>query len=69
MTEHPNNRRTGTWAAIIHEGLPSCLENTAKLPNIVAHACNPNYSGGRDQQITVQSQSRQKFHKTPSQPI
>jgi hypothetical protein len=30
----------------------------------VAHACNPTYSGGRDQKTEVQSQPRQIVHKT-----
>jgi hypothetical protein len=33
---------------------------------LVAQACNPSYSGGRDQKITVPSQARQIVHKTLS---
>jgi hypothetical protein len=32
----------------------------------VAHPCNPSYSGGRDQEITVQSQPRQTVLQTLS---
>jgi hypothetical protein len=33
----------------------------------MAHAWNPGYLAGRDQEITVPGQSGQKFHATPSQ--
>jgi hypothetical protein len=33
----------------------------------MAYTYNPSYSGGRDQGIAVQSQPRQKVHKTLSQ--
>jgi hypothetical protein len=35
----------------------------------VAHACNPSYAGGRDQEIRVQSQPRQIVCKTLFQKI
>jgi hypothetical protein len=34
---------------------------------LVAHACNPSYSGGRDRRISVQTQPRQIVLKTLSQ--
>jgi hypothetical protein len=34
---------------------------------LVAQACNPSYSGGRNQKVTVQSQPRQIVCKTISQ--
>jgi transposase len=33
---------------------------------LVAHACNPSYSGGRDQKDQVQDQLRQIVHETQS---
>jgi hypothetical protein len=33
----------------------------------VVHACNPSYSGGRDQEVAVQGQHRQKVQETLSQ--
>jgi hypothetical protein len=35
----------------------------------VAHACSPSYSGGRDQEISVQSQPWQIVHETLSQKV
>jgi hypothetical protein len=34
---------------------------------LVPHACNPSYSGGRDQEIVLQSQPGQIVHETLSQ--
>jgi hypothetical protein len=34
---------------------------------LVAHACNPSYSGGRDQEIAVQSHAVQIVGKTLTQ--
>jgi hypothetical protein len=42
------------------------LKNQVK-PVPGAHACNPSYSGGRNQEITVQSQPGQIVCKTVSQ--
>jgi hypothetical protein len=35
---------------------------------MVVNVCNPNYSNGRDQEITVWDQPGQKVSKTLSQP-
>jgi hypothetical protein len=40
-------------------------EEQAEL-GVVAHACNPIYSGGRDQEDAVQSQPRPVVHKALS---
>jgi hypothetical protein len=34
---------------------------------MIAHTCNPSYSGSRDQRITVQGQTGQEVQETPSQ--
>jgi hypothetical protein len=31
----------------------SCLKKTKNSPSMVVNVCNPNYSNGRDQEITV----------------
>jgi hypothetical protein len=41
--------------------------NGLSIKTTCAHACNPSYSGGRDQRITVQNQPGQIVHKTLSQ--
>jgi hypothetical protein len=31
---------------------------------MVAHTCNPSYSGGGDRRISIQNQPRQSYHET-----
>jgi hypothetical protein len=38
-------------------------------PGMVAHTCNPTYSGGRDQEDFSSLPVQQKVHKTPAQSI
>jgi hypothetical protein len=54
----------GLWLIIYNSEVEKGLKNhTLKKftwsPGLVAHTCNPGCSGGRDQEIAVQSQPRQ----------
>jgi hypothetical protein len=42
------------------------IENNEDSQALVAHACNPSYSGAEIRRIAVQSQLRQIIHKTLS---
>jgi hypothetical protein len=53
-----------------HEALHSNSSPTKKqniIKNKLTHTCNSSYSGGRDQEDRVRSQTRQILHETLSQ--
>jgi hypothetical protein len=49
-------------AACAEEQVAGLSKDTHLMTNMITHACNPSYSGGRDRRITVGGQPGQK-HK------
>jgi hypothetical protein len=43
-----------------------CLKKKKYMPDLVAHPCNPIYSGGRDQEDCSSRPARAKVRETPN---